>query len=373
MNIATRIDPSAQPVAAAMRDIGEAGREAAQVLATASPETKNTALQAMARDLRDASNELISANAMDLGAARTANKPAAFIDRLALDADRIEAMAKSLEDIAGLDDPVGEVIASWDRPNGLQIERVRQPIGVIGIIYESRPNVTSDAAGLCLKSGNAAILRGGSDSIHSAQAIEACLHAGLGEAGLPKSAIQVVPTVDREAVGLMLAGLGGNIDLIVPRGGRSLVERVQTDARVPVFAHLEGVCHVYVDKSADLAMAKAIIVNAKMRRTGICGAAETLLVDEADADRLLAPLVTALLKAGCEVRGDKATQAVSEKVVAAVDEDWPNEFLDTIISVRTVHGVDGALDHIQTHGSEHTEAIVAEDSSAVEKFLNGCN
>lgn len=371
MNIATNIDANAD-TAEIMREIGQRARSAAQTFANASEESKNTALRAMAEDLRTNATTIIQANALDLDAARAAQKPDAFLDRLALDEDRIAAMAQSLDDIAALDDPVGAVIADWNRPNGLKIERVRQPIGVIGIIYESRPNVTSDAAGLCVKSGNAAILRGGSDSINSAKAIEHCLHAGLAKAGLPTNAIQVVPTVDRDAVGLMLAGLDGNVELIVPRGGRSLVERVQRDARVPVFAHLEGVCHVYLDKSADLEMAKDLVVNAKMRRTGICGAAETLLIDRAGADRLLQPVVQALHDAGCEVRGDTDAQAAHNFVKAATDQDWPTEFLDTIIAVKVVDGVDGALAHIRQHGSEHTESIVANDQDAAEKFLSRC-
>ncbi len=278
-------------------------------------------------------------------------------------------MARGLEEIAALPDPVGSAIASWERPNGLKISRVRVPLGVIGMIYESRPNVTADAGGLCVKSGNAAILRGGSECFESNRAIHACLVQGLEEAGLPGTAVQLIATTDREAVGLMLEGLGGAIDVIVPRGGKSLVERVQKEARVPVFAHLEGICHVYVDKAADLDMARTIVLNAKMRRTGVCGSAETLLVDEADAARLLQPLVKALLDAGCEVRGDAATRAVDARVREATETDWHTEYLDAIISVKPVAGVRGAMEHIAKYGSQHTEAIVTEDAVTAETFL----
>jgi glutamate-5-semialdehyde dehydrogenase len=287
-----------------------------------------------------------------------------------LDAERIEGVARGLEEIAALPDPVGAVVAEWTRPNGLRIERVRVPLGVVGIVYESRPNVTADAGALCLKAGNAAILRGGSESHHSSSAIQACLVRGLREAGLPEAAVQLVPTTDREAVGLMLGGLGGAIDVIVPRGGKSLVARVQKEARVPVFAHLEGLCHTYVDRSADLEMARRMVVNAKMRRTGVCGATETLLVDEAVPEGYLAALVTVLLEAGCEVRGDAATQRVDQRVKAATAQDWSTEYLDAIISVRVVDGVDGAIDHIQQYGSQHTDCIVADDQTVAERFLS---
>jgi glutamate-5-semialdehyde dehydrogenase len=278
-------------------------------------------------------------------------------------------MAQGLEDIAALPDPVGTVMASWERPNGLKISRIRVPLGVIGMIYESRPNVTADAGGLCLKSGNAAILRGGSECAASNRAIHACLIEGLAAAGLPETAIQLIATADREAVGYMLEGLGGAIDVIVPRGGKSLVERVQKEARVPVFAHLEGICHVYVDKAADPGMARSIVLNAKLRRTGVCGAAETLLVDEAGAGRLLQPLVRALLDAGCEVRGDTAASAAESRVIPASETDWHTEYLDAIISVKLVPGVRGAIEHIAKYGSQHTDAIVTEDAAAAEIFL----
>ena len=354
-----------------MAALGESARAAARQLAQASTVQKNEALGAMAEAIRNSVDTILAANAKDIATAKERGRPAAFVDRLTLDPDRIEAMAKGLDDIAALDDPVGDVIASWQRPNGLTIERVRVPLGVIGIIYESRPNVTADAGALCLKSGNAVILRGGSESHHSAGAIHTCLVAGLKKAGLPEGAIQLVPTRDRAAVGEMLKGLGGTIDVIVPRGGKSLVGRVQREARVPVFAHLEGICHVYVHAAADPAMAEEIAVNAKMRRTGICGAAETLLVDRACADTRLKPLIGALIDAGCEVRGDDAAQAADKRVKPAKEEDWSTEYLDSIISVKVVDGVGEAMDHIAAHGSQHTDAIVTDDQAAATAFFAG--
>ena len=364
-----RIAQAGPSVGAAMQAMGAEARGAARALALASTEAKNSALRAAAAELREQTATIIEANARDLGAAREAGRPAAFLDRLMLDAKRIEGMAKGLEEIAALPDPVGAVIAAWTRPNGLRIERVRVPLGVVGIIYESRPNVTADAGALCLKAGNAAILRGGSESHHSAHAIHACLVRGLRAAGLPEAAIQLVPTTDREAVGLMLRGLDGAIDVIVPRGGKSLVARVQEEARVPVFAHLEGLCHTYVDRSADLEMARRIVINAKMRRTGVCGATETLLVDKAAPAGHLAALVAALLEAGCEVRGDGAAREADPRVKPATEQDWATEYLDAIISVRVVDEVDGAIAHIQKYGSQHTDSIVAEDEAAAERFL----
>jgi glutamate-5-semialdehyde dehydrogenase len=358
-------------VAAAMRAIGLAAREAAGALARASGEAKQAALIAAGREIRTQTAAILSANERDLKAARDAEASAAFLDRLLLDPQRVEAIAKGLDEVASLANPVGAVLASWTRPNGLRIERVRVPLGVVGIIYESRPNVTADAGGLCLQSGNAAILRGGSDSHHSSRAIQVCLARGLRAAGLPESAVQLVPTTDREAVGLMLKGLDGAIDVIVPRGGKSLVARVQEEARVPVFAHLEGICHTYVDRSAELGMAKAIILNAKLRRTGVCGATETLLVDMAAPAGHLAALVGALADAGCEVRGDAAAQAADKRVLAASEQDWSAEYLDAIIAVRAVDGVEGAIDHIRRYGSQHTDCIVAGDSTAAERFLAG--
>ena len=312
---------------------------------------------------------ILEANVRDLQLAREGAVTAAFLDRLALDPKRVEAMAKGLEDVAALPDPIGAQIARWTRPNGLIIERVRVPLGVIGVIYESRPNVTADAGALTLKAGNAAILRGGSESHNSSRAIQACLARGLRLAGLPDAAVQLVPTIDREAVGLMLRGLDGAIDVIVPRGGKSLVARVQEEARVPVFAHLEGICHTYVDKSADLAMAKAIVVNGKMRRTGVCGATETLLVDVHAPAGHLPALVAALVEAGCEVRGDAAARKADRRVRRATEQDWSTEYLDAIIAVRTVDGVDAALAHIRKYGSQHTDCIIAADQETAERFL----
>jgi glutamate-5-semialdehyde dehydrogenase len=357
-------------VAEVMRSLGHKAREAARELALAPASAKNAALLAAARELRSQTAAILEANARDLAAAREAESTPAFLDRLALDPKRVEAMAAGLEEIAALPDPVGTVLARWTRPNGLTIERVRVPIGVIGIIYESRPNVTADAGALSLKSGNAAILRGGSESAQSSRAIAVCLARGLREAHLPEAAIQLVPTTDREAVGLMLRGLEGNLDVIVPRGGKSLVARVQEEARVPVFAHLEGICHTYVHCAADLAMAKAIVVNAKMRRTGVCGATETLLVDESAPEGTLPTLIGALLEAGCEVRGDETAQKVDSRVKPATEQDWSTEYLDAIISVKTVAGVDEAIRHIAKYGSQHTDCIVTQDPVAADHFLN---
>jgi len=353
----------------AMREIGRAARQAARVLALAPAAQKSRALAAMAKAIRGSRAAILAANAEDAAQAKASGATAAFLDRLTLDAERIEAMAKGLEVIRKLKDPVGTVMASWRRPNGMRIERVRVPLGVIGVIYESRPNVTADAGALCLKAGNAAILRGGSESFRSSRAIHAALAEGLVEAGLPAAAISLVPSRDRAAVGMMLAGLDGAIDVIVPRGGKDLVGRVQMEARVPVFAHLEGVCHVYIDGKAKLPMAKAIVLNAKMRRTGVCGAAETLLVDRAAAPKMLAPLVAMLIDAGCEIRGDAAVQAADPRVRPASEADWSTEYLDAIITAGVVDGVDAAIAHIERYGSHHTDAIVTEDKAAAEKFL----
>ena len=349
--------------------LGQRARKAARKLALAAPEQKNRALLAAAASLRAKTPELLAANALDMAQARTKNLAAAMLDRLSLDEKRIASMAQSLEDIAALPDPVGRLLETFDRPNGLRIERIATPLGVVGVIFESRPNVTADAGALCLKAGNAAILRAGSESFHSSRLIHACLVEGLREAGLPQDCIALIPTRDRAAVGAMLAGLNGAIDVIVPRGGKSLVARVQAEARVPVFAHLEGIVHVYIDAEADPAKAEKILLNAKMRRTGICGAAETLLVDRAGANKLLAPLVKALLAAHCEVRGDEATQKVDPHVKPAVEEDWSTEYLEAIIAVKLVDGVQGAIDHIETYGSHHTDCIVTENVARAEKFL----
>ena len=352
-----------------MADIGRRARAAARKLALASTRDKDAALEAMGQAIRAATPAILAANAEDIAEARSRGATAAFLDRLMLNEQRVAAMAEGIDVVAGLEDPVGAVIDAWDRPNGMRIERVRAPLGVIGVIYESRPNVTADAAALCLKAGNAVILRGGSDSFRSARAIHAALVEGIRSAGLPGDAGQLVPTRDRAAVGLMLQGLAGAIDVIVPRGGKDLVARVQAEARVPVFAHLDGNCHVYVDKGAEPGMAKSIVLNAKMRRTGICGAAESLLVDRAIAPQLLAPLVGMLIDAGCEVRGDADTQAADPRVRPATEQDWATEYLDAIIATKVVDGVDEAIAHIERYGSHHTDAIVTADHGAAEKFL----
>jgi glutamate-5-semialdehyde dehydrogenase len=354
---------------AAMRAIGAEAKRAARVLANAPAEAKTQALTAAARILRERAGDILAANAGDLAAARAKGLAPSFLDRLMLDAKRIEAMARGVEAVAALPDPVGRVLATFERPNGLTIERVATPLGVVGVIYESRPNVTADAGALCLKAGDAVVLRGGSDSFRSSAAIHACLVAGLKEAGLPEAAISQAPSTSREAVGEMLEGLDGALDVIVPRGGKSLVERVQREARVPVFAHLEGVVHIYVDRAADLAKAVKLVVNSKMRRTGVCGAAETLLIDRVAAPTMLKPLVEALLAAGCAVRGDAATMAVDAKVTAASEDDWRAEYLDAIISVKLVDGLDAAIAHIDAYGSHHTDCIITEDAAAAERFL----
>ncbi|MCT8267707.1 glutamate-5-semialdehyde dehydrogenase [Afifella sp. JA880] len=355
--------------AALMAEMGIRARAASRTLGLATTDEKNTALRAMADAVRGRADEILEANARDMQRGEAEGLAPAMLDRLKLDAARIEAIAKSLEEVAALPDPVGDVIASWERPNGLKISRVRTPLGVIGVIYESRPNVTADAGALCLKAGNAVILRGGSDSLESSSAIHACLSEGLRVAGLPEDAIQLVPLRDRAAVGEMLAGLAGNLDVIVPRGGRSLVERVQKEARVPVFAHLEGVCHVYVHEAADLQMAVDVTVNSKLRRTGICGAAETLLVDQAVAKTHLEPILSALSMGGCEIRGDESVRALFPQAHAASEEDWPKEYLDKIIAVKVVDGVEAASEHIARYGSGHTETIITQDEAAARRFM----
>jgi glutamate-5-semialdehyde dehydrogenase len=352
-----------------MAAIGVQARAAAARLATAPTAAKDHALRSAAAELRGRERELLAANAADVAPMQAAGASPASIDRGTLDGRRVEAIAQALEAIAALADPVGSVIAEWERPNGLRIQRVRTPLGVIGVIFESRPNVTADAGALCLKAGNAVILRGGSDTHRSAAAIHSCLAGGLRAAGLPEHAIQLVPTTDRAAVGAMLRGLEGAIDVIVPRGGKGLVGRVQDEARVPVFAHLEGVCHVYVHGAADLDMAREIVVNAKMRRTGICGAAETLLVDKACAGSHLRPIVEALREAGCSIRGDAATQAAMPGIEPATEDDWYAEYLDAIIAVRVVDGIEEAIRHVGHYGSHHTDAIVTNDRAAAERFM----
>ena len=353
-----------------MNEIGARAAAAARQLGTATTEQKNSVLAEAATQLRTNAETILAANAKDLELAKEKGLNNARLDRIALDSQRLEGIAKALEDVVDLPDPVGDTMARWDRPNGLDIARVRVPLGVIGVIYESRPNVTADAAALCLKSGNAVILRGSSEIQNAAQAITDCFATALIKIGLPEACVQLVPTPDRAAVGMMLAGLEGTVDVIVPRGGKSLVERVQNDARVPVFSHLDGICHTYIHQAANLDMAKEVSLNAKMRRPGICGATETLLIDRACAETHLAPLVTNLLEAGCAVRGDEATQAADTRVTAATDEDWDTEYLDSIISIKLIDGVDAAVDHIAQHGSGHTEAIITEDSAAAEQFLN---
>ncbi len=353
---------------ATMQELGESARAAARTLATVPREAKDRALLAGAERLRADSATILEANARDLGAARERGVRTSLLDRLALDAARIEAMAAGLEAVAALDDPIGQEMARWQRPNGLDIARVRVPLGVVGIIYESRPNVTADAGALCLKAGNAAILRGGSESFHSSGAILACLQEGLEAAGLPASAIQCVPTTDRAAVGVLLT-MNDLVDVIVPRGGPSLIERVQKESRIPVLAHRDGICHVYLDAAADPAMARAITLNAKMRRTSVCGAAETLLVDRAGASRLLPGVIEDLALAGCALRGDAAAQAIDQRVAPASAADWSTEYLDAILAIRVVDGVAGAIDHVNRYGSHHTDTIVTGDATAAERFL----
>jgi glutamate-5-semialdehyde dehydrogenase len=359
-------------IAELMQEIGKAAKDAAQVLVNAPADAKNRALKEAAASLRDNSEAIIQANYKDMAVGEQKGLTSAMLDRLELNEDRIAGMAAGLESIAELNDPVGSVMENWDRPNGLSISRVRVPLGVIGVIYESRPNVTADAGSLCLKSGNASILRGGSESFHSSSTILESLKAGLKAANLPEAAIQMVPTTDRAAVGEMLT-MTDYLDVIVPRGGRSLVERVQTEAKVPVFAHLEGICHTYVNADSSPEMAKEIVVNAKMRRTGICGATETLLIDRDAVASHLPPILDALNAAGCEIRGDDETRELDVRVIAASEEDWDTEYLDSIISVRQVNGVEEAVDHVNRHGTEHTDAIITDDAATAEKFLNGIN
>ena len=370
MTQAQRSDASFVDTQSLMAEMGRAATRAARLVAHAPGAKKDLALRTAAAEIRAATPAIIAANELDVVRAQAAGASAASLDRLKLDIKRIEGIARGLEQIADLPDPVGRVLATFERPNGLRIERISTPLGVVGVIYESRPNVTADAGALCLKAGNATILRGGSDSPRSSAAIHSCLVAGLEAVGLPADAIALVPTTDRAAVGAMLAGLDGAIDVIVPRGGKSLVARVQHEARVPVFAHLEGIVHVFVHARADLEMAKKIVLNAKMRRTGVCGAAETLLVDRACAPTHLSPLVKMLLDAGCAVRGDAATRAADARATPAEDADWDTEYLDAIISVRVVDGLEGAMAHIAAHGSHHTDGIVTEDAAAAGRFLN---
>ncbi|MEZ0249992.1 MAG: glutamate-5-semialdehyde dehydrogenase [Methylobacteriaceae bacterium] len=360
----------ADDLATQMAEIGRRARAASRGIALASAQAKDLALRAVAESIRSAAPAILRENARDVSAAKAAGQTAAIIDRLTLDEARVTAIADAVEKVAALPDPVGRQLAAFELPNGLLIERISVPLGVVGVIFESRPNVTADAGALCLKAGNAAILRAGSDSHRTATALARAMSEGLARSGLPADAIQLVPTRDRAAVGLMLTGLNGCVDVIVPRGGRSLVERVQSEAKVPVFAHLDGICHVYVAEGADLDMARTVLLNSKMRRTGICGAAETLLVDAAVAETHLKPLVEALLESGCAVRGDEAVRAVDPRVTPANDADWRTEYLDAIISARVVDGLDAAIAHIEAHGSHHTDAIITDDTEAATRFLN---
>jgi len=357
-------------IANTMNSMGTGARRAAAVLSRSGEADRNKALLAAARAIRKRQGEILAANAIDMSEAEECGLSGPMLDRLMLDAQRVEGMATGIEAIAKLPDPLGRVMAEWDRPNGLSIQRVSVPLGVIGIIYESRPNVTADAAALCLKSGNAAILRGGSESFHSSQAIYQCLREGLGDAGIDPDAIQMVPTTDRAAVGHLLSSMGEWVDVVVPRGGKSLIKRVQEEARVPVIGHLEGICHVYLHEAADAEMARDIVLNAKMRRTSICGAAETVLVDREAAQRLLPPVAEALAAAGCEIRGDDTVCALLPNATSADEDDWSTEYLDAIVSIRAVEGIAQAIDHIGDYGSGHTECIVTEDESAAEQFFH---
>lgn len=365
---AVRAQGADSPLDVQMAHMGSRARKAARALALTSNEQRSSALKNAAQVIRDDLEGILAANAEDVTEAKAGGRTSAFIDRLQLTTARVEAIAQAVEGIADLPDPVGRIMARFERPNGLVIERVAVPLGVIGVIFESRPNVAADAGALCIKSGNAAILRAGSESFRSAMRLVGALRKGLEKTGLPIDAVQLVPVRDREAVGLLLGGLEGNIDVIVPRGGKGLVARVHQEARVPVFAHLDGICHVYVHQDADLDMAIKVLLNAKMRRTGICGAAETLLVDRAVESTHLAPLVKALLEAGCEVRGDAATQVVDSRVRSATEEDWRTEYEDAIISVRVVEDLSAAIDHIETYGSHHTDAIITQNDEAAARF-----
>ena len=352
-----------------MTALGESARASAATLAITSGEQRNAALAAAAAALRERSSEIVAANRQDMAVASERSLTRAMLDRLMLNRERVEAMAEGIEIIIGLHDPIGRVLGEWERPNGLHIQRVSVPLGVIGIIYESRPNVTADAAALCIKSGNAVILRGGSESFHSSTAIYECLRDGLISAGLPGEAVQMVPTRDRAAVGFLLSSMAEWVDVVVPRGGKSLIKRVQDEARVPVIGHLEGICHVYMHASADPDMARDVVLNAKMRRTGICGAAETVLVDRASSDVLLPLVCDALRDAGCEIRGDDTVRAAIKEATAATEEDWSTEYLDAVVSIRVVEGIEQAIDHIRRYGSGHTESIVTGDTEAAERFF----
>ena len=366
---AGKLTTKAPDIATMMDELGRNAREAALELALSPGSKRDQALQAAAKSIRDSRDSILAANQIDMSAAEERGMSIAMLDRLALNSERLESMATGLEDVIQLPDPVGRILEEWERPNGLHIQRVAVPLGVIGIIYESRPNVTADAGGLCIKSGNAAILRGGSESFHSSQAIFQSLADGLDAAGIHPAALQMVPTTDRAAVGYLLSSMGSTIDVVVPRGGKNLIKRVQDEARVPVIGHLEGICHVYLHESANPDMARDIVLNAKMRRTGICGAAETVLVDQKAAAQLIPTVVDALVEAGCEVRGDDRVQELASETKPANEKDWTTEYLDAVISIRVVEDVTAAINHIRTYGSGHTESIVAEDDAAARKFL----
>ncbi len=366
---AGKLTTKAPDIATMMDELGRNAREAALELALSPGSKRDQALQAAANSIRDSRDSILAANQIDMSAAEERGISTAMLDRLALNPERLESMATGLEDVIQLPDPVGRILEEWERPNGLHIQRVAVPLGVIGIIYESRPNVTADAGGLCIKSGNAAILRGGSESFHSSQAIFQSLADGLDAAGIHPAALQMVPTTDRAAVGYLLSSMGNTIDVVVSRGGKNLIKRVQDEARVPVIGHLEGICHVYLHESANPDMARDIVLNAKMRRTGICGAAETVLVDQKAAAQLIPIVVDALVEAGCEVRGDDRVQELASETKPANEKDWTTEYLDAVISIRVVEDVTAAINHIRTYGSGHTESIVAEDDAAARKFL----
>ena len=349
--------------------MGKNARKASQTLALANPEIKNNALEAMAADIEINKESILQANTKDIENAKANNITKSFLDRLILNDERIQSISNGLREIIKIEDPIGQIMSEWNRPNGLNIERVRTPLGVIGVIYESRPNVTADAGALCLKAGNAVILRGGSESYYSSNAIYNSLKNGLIKAGLPVSSIQIIPTTDRNAVGYLLSGLNDTIDVVVPRGGKSLVERVQNEAKVPVFGHLEGICHIYIDEDADIKKAEEITVNAKMRRTGICGAAETLLIDKKNADIVLPRIAKALKDKGCELRGCDNSLKIIDDMYPAQKSDWSTEYLDAIISIKIVNGIKGAIDHINSYSTSHTDSIITENNHTANIFL----
>ncbi|MCF8467416.1 MAG: glutamate-5-semialdehyde dehydrogenase [Sneathiella sp.] len=368
MTVQSQISDS-NDIASMMKELGRGAKKAAKTLSLAPTEAKNKALRQAAKSIRDHASDILTANAKDMAAAQSKGISAALLDRLELTPARIDAMATGLEEIAGLEDPVGDIIAEWERPNGLKIARVRVPLGVIGIIYESRPNVTADAGSLCLKAGNACILRGGSESYHSSRAVWSCLQDGLVEAGLPREAIQMIPTTDRAAVGELLT-MSDYVDVIVPRGGRNLIERVQNESRIPVFSHLDGLVHIYIDKDADVAKAHDIVLNSKMRRVSVCGALETLLVNRDVAAVQLPKIIDDLIAKGCEIRGDETVQRLDSRVIPATEDDWRTEYLEPILSIKVVDDLPAAIDHIETYGSHHTDCIITENEAAAKSFMD---